>query len=59
MEGKSDKKLVKKGGLEFIPLREGETEEMYRLRPGQKHPGQRLLGFMVQEEVKPDGARRP
>jgi hypothetical protein len=50
-------KKVVKGGLEFIPLREGETEDMYRLRPGKRHAGQRLLGFMVEEEVDKKGRR--
>lgn len=50
-------KKVVKGGLEFIPLRPGETEDMYRIRAGRRHPGQRLLGFMVQEEVDEKGKR--
>ena len=54
-----DKKVkVVKGGLEFIPLRPGETEDMYRARPGKRHPGQRLLGFMTEEDVRPDGSKR-
>ena len=52
------KKRVVKGGLEFVPLREGETEKMYRLDPGRRHPGQQLLGFLFKEEVKSDGSKR-
>ena len=56
MDGQKKVKDVK-GGLEFIPLRPGETEDMYRARPGKRHPGQTLLGFMTREEVKPDGSK--
>jgi hypothetical protein len=53
-----NKSNVVKGGLEFVPLRPGETEEMYRLTPGRRHPGQQLLGFMTKEKVREDGKKR-
>ena len=58
MAGAEEKSV--KGGLEFIPLRPGETEDMYRTRPGKRSPGQMLLGFMSREPegVGTDGSRR-
>ncbi len=45
------------GGLEFVPLPEGKTEEFYKVPCGKRHPKQ-LDAFVQAEEVRPDGRRK-
>ena len=52
-----EEKRKKKGGLEFLPLREGKTEEFYRVLRGRRHPKQ-LCAFGKAEDVGPDGKKR-
>lgn len=47
----------RKGGLEFVPLPEGKTEDFYRLPCGRRHPGQ-LDVFVQAEEVRSNGKKR-
>lgn len=47
----------KRGGLEFVPLPKGKTEEFFEVPRGRRHPGQ-LDVFVQSETVKPDGKRK-
>lgn len=55
MEEKSKPKS--KGGLEFVPLPPGKTEEFFEVPRGRRHPKQ-LDVFVQGEEVRPDGKRK-
>lgn len=52
-----EKEAKKKGGLEFVPLPEGKTEEFFRVPRGRPHPRQ-LEVFGPGEVVEPDGTRK-
>lgn len=47
----------RRGGLEFIPLPAGATEDDYTISPGRRHPGQ-LDAFVQAETLTPDGRRK-
>lgn len=57
MESSEMKTSKRKGGLEFVPLPEGKTEDFYRLPCGRRHPGQ-LDVFVQAEEVRSNGKKR-
>jgi len=50
------KQKVVKSGLEFVPLRDGETEAMYRVSPGRPHPGQQEFVLLTRQEKAPYGS---
>ena len=54
--GKTEKKCKRRGGLEFLPLPKGKTEEFFRVPCGLPHPGQLDL-YDLGETVRPDGKR--
>jgi hypothetical protein len=47
----------RRGGLEFIPLPKGKTEDDFKLPCRRRHPGQ-LDAFVQAEDVRPDGRKR-